>query len=100
MSVVHRNAHFLGGTEYGSREGGDLWFSPLISQHDAFAVTLHKNHVAPVWPLLPQNMPRYRVSRKYKMVGDPTDTIVRHSFDRRCGWLSAVMLVLYLPFQD
>ena len=29
--IVHRNARFIGGADYGSREAGDMWFDPLIS---------------------------------------------------------------------
>ena len=78
VDVIHRNARFLGGANYGSREGGDLWYDPLISKHNAFAATLRKNFAAPTGPLLPQNMPGYRASGKYKTVGDPIDTSIHH----------------------
>ena len=58
VDVVHRNTRFLGGVDNASSEGeGDLWFDLLISQHDAFAATLHKNCAVPGGPLPPQNMP-------------------------------------------
>ena len=78
VDVIHRNARFLGGADYGSRKGGDLWFDPDISKHDAFAATLRKNFDAPVGPLLPQNMPGYQAHGKYKPVGDPIDNSIHH----------------------
>jgi hypothetical protein len=41
-------------------------------------VTLYKNYDASDGPLSPQNMSGYRVSRKYKTVGDPIDKSVYH----------------------
>ena len=64
VNVIHWTARFLGGADYGSREGGNLWFGPLISKHDAFLATLRKNFAAPVGPLLPQNLPGYWVYGK------------------------------------
>ena len=37
---------------------------------------LRKKFATPVGPLLPQNMPGYRASRKYKTIGDPIDTSI------------------------
>ena len=59
INVANRNGWFLGGANYGSREGSNLWFDQLISQHDAFAATLHKNHAVPVESSLPHNMPGF-----------------------------------------
>ena len=83
VDIFHRNARFIGGADYGSREAGDMWFDPLISEHNAFAATLRKNHVSPMGPLLPQNMPGYRKPRAkrsktpmnstLKMENDPSD---------------------------
>ena len=61
--IVHRNARFIGGADHGYREAGDMWFDPLISEHNSFAATLIKNHVAPMGPLLTQNMLGYRNPR-------------------------------------
>ena len=57
------NSRFIGGANYGSREAGDMRFDPLISEHNSFAATLIKNHVAPMGPLLTQNMLGYRNPR-------------------------------------
>ena len=78
VDIVHRNARHVAGADYGSREGGDLWFDPLISEHNAFPATLRKNNAAPMGPMLPQNMPGYRASRKYKSDITPID-ISTHS---------------------
>ena len=78
VDVIHHNAQFIGGADYGSCEGDDLWFEPLISKHDAYAATLRQNFAAPTGPLLPQNMPGYRASGKYKTVGNPIDISIRH----------------------
>ena len=78
VGVFHRTTQFLGGDDYGSREGGNLWFDPLISQHDAFTDTLRKNHAALVGPLLPQNMPGFQAHGKYKTAADPIDTNTHH----------------------
>ena len=63
VDIVHRNARFVGGADCGSCEAGDMWFDPLIYKHNAFAATLRKNNMAPMGPLLPQNMPGYRKPR-------------------------------------
>ena len=63
VEIVHRNAKFIGAADYGSRESGDMWFDPLISEHNAFTATLRKNHAAPMGSFLPQNMPGYRNTR-------------------------------------
>ena len=60
VDIVHRNANFLGGADYGSREAGDLWYDRLITQHNAFTHTLRKNFAAPMGPLKPKNVPGYR----------------------------------------
>ena len=78
IDIVHRNARLLRGADYGSSEAVNLWFDPLISQHDTFAATLRKNHADPVGPLLSNNMPGYRASGKYKLVRDPIHTSVNH----------------------
>ena len=57
--IVHRNTRLVGGADYGSCEAVDMWFDPLISVHNAFAATFRNNHVAPMGPLLPQNIPGY-----------------------------------------
>ena len=55
--IVNRNARFIVGADYSSRESGDMWFNPLIYENNDFAATLRKNHVMPMGTLLPQNMP-------------------------------------------
>ena len=40
VDMIHRNARWVGGADYMSREGGNIWFDPLISKHQAFAATL------------------------------------------------------------
>ena len=57
--IVHRNTRLVGGADYGSCEAVDMWFDPLISVHNDFAATLRNNYVAPIGPLLPQNMLGY-----------------------------------------
>jgi hypothetical protein len=76
VDIVHRNMRFLGGAKFGSKEGRDLWFGPVISQHDTFAASLHKNHAALIVPLLPRNIPGYQASGKYKTVGNPIDIYI------------------------
>ena len=50
-----------------------MWFDPLIYEHNAFVAMLRKNHVAPIGPLLLQNMPGYRNPR-YKRSETPTNS--------------------------
>ena len=63
VDIVHRKTRFIEGADYGSHEAGDMWFDPLIYEHNDFAVTLRKNHASPMGILLPQNMPGYRNPR-------------------------------------
>ena len=63
VDIVHKNARFVGGANYGSHETVDMWFDPLNSEHNSFAATLRKNHAAPMKPFFPQNMPGYRKPR-------------------------------------
>ena len=78
VNMVHTNTRFLGDPASDSRKGGNRLFDPLISQHDAFVATLHKNYAAPDGPLLLQNMPGFKVSGKHKTTGNSIDTSVRH----------------------
>ena len=73
VDIVHRNARFIGGADYGSREAGNMGFHPSISEHNDFAATLRKNHAAPMGPLLPQNIPGYRKLRA-KRIENPTNS--------------------------
>ena len=59
VDIVHRNARFVGGADYGSRESCDMWFYPLISKHNAFATMLRNNHASPMGLFLLKNMPGY-----------------------------------------
>ena len=63
VDIVHRNARFIGGANYGSREAGDMRFDPLISEHNAFSAMHRNNHAAPTGTLLNQKMPGYRKPR-------------------------------------
>ena len=76
MDVVHRNVRFLGGTDYGSQEGGNLWLDFLISQHNTFAVILHKNHTTPYWASSALEHARLLSLQKYKTSGDRINTAV------------------------
>ena len=42
MDMVHRNNNWVICADYGSREVGDLWYDPLIRNHNAYAATLRK----------------------------------------------------------
>ena len=59
VDIAHRNARWVGGADYMSREGGDIWFDPLISKHQAFAATMRKKYAAPIGPVLPEHLPGY-----------------------------------------
>ena len=63
VDIVHRNARWVGGADYMSRKGGEIWFDPLISKYQAFAATLHKKYAAPIGPILPEHLPGYRAPR-------------------------------------
>ena len=73
VNIVHSNARFIVGADYGSREAGNMGFHPSISEHNDFAATLRKNHAAPMGPLLPQNIPGYRKLRA-KRIENPTNS--------------------------
>ena len=50
--IEHRNAEWLADADYGSRHGGDMWYDPLLMEHDACAALLRKRHAPPMGPLL------------------------------------------------
>ena len=60
MDVVHRNDEFVIKADYGSRKGGDLWYDPLIRNHNAFAATLRKRFAPPKGAVEKCNMPGAR----------------------------------------
>ena len=57
VDIRHRNARWLGGADYFSRHGGDMWHDSLLAQYNAFAARLIKDHATPIGPLLPEQMP-------------------------------------------
>ena len=46
-----------------SRKGGNIWFDPLISKHQAFAATLQKKYAAPIDPIPAEHLPGYRAPK-------------------------------------
>ena len=63
VDVVHRNACFMTPADYLTRHGGNLWWDPLISEHNAYADMLRKKHPAPNDPFTPDMMPGHRHGR-------------------------------------
>ena len=60
MDVNHRSKIWVIGADYGSREAGDLWYDPLIRDHNAYAAMLRKRFAPPIGPVLRENMPGAR----------------------------------------
>ena len=63
VDIIHRNARWVGGADYMSRKGGNIWFDPLISKHQTLAATLRKKYAAPIGTILAENLPGYQAPR-------------------------------------
>ena len=68
VDVVHLNARFMTPANYLLRHGGELWWDPLIIEHNTYVKTLRKKHPTPSGAFTPEAMPGHRRNRGWSNV--------------------------------